>query len=84
MSLTNREIYKMSLLVVGSLGLDAQNGDTRAQNNLGVLYYLGKHRNQDYKKAAYWFKEAAEKGYAISQYNLGFMYQKEKGFSFLY
>jgi len=59
---------------------DALNGDIRAQNNLGVLYYLGKHRNQDYKKAAYWFKEAAVKGYAISQYNLGFMYQKEKGF----
>ena len=105
MSLTNREIYKMTdkslkdfgnesywadfkteIGIASSYGFppdleqDAQNGDTRAQNNLGVLYYLGKHRNQDYKKAAYWFKEAAEKGYAISQYNLGFMYQKEKGF----
>ena len=59
---------------------DALNGDIRAQNNLGVLYYLGKYRIRDYKKAAYWFKEAAEKGYAISQYNLGIMYQKEKGF----
>ncbi|MDH3392174.1 MAG: SEL1-like repeat protein, partial [Desulfobulbaceae bacterium] len=37
-----------------------------AQNNLGVLYYLGKNRDRDYKKAAYWFKQAAENGFAVS------------------
>ena len=59
---------------------EALKGEARAQNNLGVLYYLGKNRNQDYKKAADWFTAAAEKGFAISQYNLGVMYQQEKGF----
>jgi TPR repeat protein len=59
----------------------AQAENFQAQNNLAVLYYLGKNREKDYKKAAYWFKKAAEKGFAVSQYNLGLMYQQGKGLS---
>ena len=58
----------------------AQDGNVQAQNNLGVLNYVGKNRDQDYKKAAYWFEKAAEKGFAVSQYNLGLMYLHDKGF----
>jgi len=50
-----------------------------AQNNLGVLYYFGKNRDQDYRKAAYWFKKAADKGFGVSQYNLGFLYLHGRG-----
>ena len=34
----------------------AQGGNPQAQNNLGVLYYVGKNLKQDYKQAASWFK----------------------------
>jgi TPR repeat protein len=57
----------------------AHAGNFRAQNNLAVIYYLGKDRPRDYEKAAYWFMKSAEKGFAVSQYNLGLMYQKGRG-----
>lgn len=58
---------------------DAHVGNFRAQNNLAVIYYLGRNRPQNYEKAAYWFRKSAEKGFAVSQYNLGLMYQKGRG-----
>jgi TPR repeat protein len=34
---------------------------------------------KDAKQAVYWYKKAAEQGYAGAQYNLGFMYVNGKG-----
>ena len=64
-----------------ALEKDAQDGNLQAQNNLGVQYYLGRKRPQDYKNAADWFTKAAEKGFAVSQYNLGIMYLHGKYFT---
>jgi len=58
---------------------DARAEKFQAQNNLAVLYYLGRNRAKDYERAAYWFEKAAGKGFAVSQYNLGFMYLQGKG-----
>jgi TPR repeat protein len=38
-----------------------------------MLYYKGIGVDTDFKKAAMWFKRAADKGHAAAQYNLGIM-----------
>ena len=60
---------------------EAWTGNLPAQNNLGVQYYLGRNRPQDYRHAAAWFIKAAEEGFAVSQYNLGIMYLLGKYFA---
>lgn len=39
----------------------------------GMLFYKGIGVDKDFKKAAQWFRRAAEKGHAVAQYNLGIM-----------
>jgi len=39
----------------------------------GMLFYKGIGVEKDFKKAAQWFRRAAEKGHAVAQYNLGIM-----------
>jgi uncharacterized protein len=52
----------------------AEQGDARAQYNLGVMYRDGEGVPQDYKTAMKWYSLAAEQGVANAQHNLGFMY----------
>jgi uncharacterized protein len=52
----------------------ADEGNSAAQFNLGLLYYEGEGVPQNYGEAAKWFERAAEQGYASAQYNLGAMY----------
>lgn len=54
---------------------NAKAGEAEAQLVLGMCYYLAK----DYKQAVYWYKKAAEQGFAKSQYNLGLCYEKGIG-----
>jgi TPR repeat protein len=49
----------------------AEQGDVKAQANLGLCYYNGKGVGQNYKEAARWCLKAAEMGHAKAQYNLG-------------
>tara|TARA_Y100001960_G_C14697571_1_gene839816 strand:+ start:766 stop:1431 length:666 start_codon:yes stop_codon:yes gene_type:complete len=67
---------------------DAENGDAKAQTNLGVMYFTGqaiskdesgKILNTDAAKAAAWFHRAALQGNADAQYNLGLMYYFGQG-----
>ena len=51
----------------------AQQGHAGAQNNLGSLYFNGKHVEQDYKKSFELFKAASGELIA-AQYNLGLSY----------
>lgn len=44
-------------------------------NILGDQYY----NNKDFLPAAQWYRQAAELGYALGQYNLAMMYRKGKG-----
>ena len=42
--------------------LAAGNGDFKAQNNIGSLYYFGKGVDQNYDKALEWYKKLLIKG----------------------
>ncbi|MBF0152150.1 MAG: sel1 repeat family protein [Magnetococcales bacterium] len=51
----------------------AEQGNPRAQHNLGALYMEGKGVKQDSAEAARWFRLAAEQGDHLSQHNLGIL-----------
>ena len=57
----------------------AEQGDAKAQTNLGVMYAEGKGIPKDAQKAMKWFRKAAEQGLALAQYNLGVTYAFGKG-----
>ena len=54
----------------------AEQGDAKAQDDLGFMYSWGWGQgvSQDYKKAVFWYTKAAEHGVADAQYSLGSMY----------
>src|ERR1700729_2240405 len=54
----------------------ADQGDTDAQYNLGIMYFTGQGTAQDPAEAAKWFRKAAEQGDVNAQYNLGAMYDQ--------
>jgi TPR repeat protein len=57
----------------------AEQGEAKAQNNLGVMYDKGLGAAQDYAEAVKWYRRAAEQGDAGAQHSLGFMYAKGHG-----
>jgi len=56
-----------------------EQGDARAQHNLGYMYDEGQCVRQDFAEAVKWYRLAAEQGYADARYNLGFMYDTGQG-----
>ncbi len=54
----------------------AEQGNAKAQYNLGLMYRKGQGVPQDDAEAVGWWRKAAEQGHATAQYNLGFMYGK--------
>jgi len=72
----NREDYAT---VVRELFPLAQEGNPRAQRNLGRLYFLGQGVPQDYAQALTWFRRAADQGDAGAQFNLGVIYDNGQG-----
>ena len=57
----------------------AEQGNARAQNNLGAAYDYGEGVPQDYAEAVRWYRLAAEQGDALGQSNLGLMYKNGLG-----
>jgi uncharacterized protein len=57
----------------------AEEGDARAQFNVGVMYSEGQGAPQDYAEAGNWYRLSAEHGYAQAQYNLGLWYARAEG-----
>jgi tetratricopeptide (TPR) repeat protein len=57
----------------------ANEGRVWAQSDLGSLYEDGLVLPQDYAKALYWYRSAAEQGYPGAQTNLGIMYAQGYG-----
>lgn len=57
----------------------AEQGDAKAQFNLGVMYDLGQCVTQNYSFAVSWYLKAAEQGNANAQYNLALKYQTGQG-----
>ena len=48
----------------------AEQGDVRAQNNLGVRYENGQGVGKDINEAVKWYRKAAEQGDAKAKENL--------------
>ena len=57
----------------------AARGFAEAQNNLGLIYVLGRGVPQDDAEAVKWFRKAAAQGYAPAQNNLGEMRRQGRG-----
>ena len=57
----------------------AEQGNAKAQYNLGLMYKEGLGVPKDYTVAMKWYRKAAEQGLADSQYNLGVMYHEGEG-----
>ena len=57
----------------------AEQGNARAQYDLGFMHEKGQGVPKDDVEAAKWYRKAAEQGNAIAQVNLGFMYDKGQG-----
>jgi TPR repeat protein len=55
----------------------ANQGITKAQNNLAIYYYIGQGINQDTTKAIYWLTKSSIRGNSSAQFNLGLIYEKE-------
>ncbi len=57
----------------------AEQGDARAQFNLGAMYLNGWGVAQNHAEALKWYRLAAEQGAADAQFILGFMYGTGRG-----
>ena len=57
----------------------AEQGNARAQYNLGVMYANGQGVSKNNKTALKWYRLAAEQGVTRAQTNLGFMYGNGHG-----
>ena len=57
----------------------AQDGNARAQYNLGWMHANGRGIAQDFQEAIKWYTKSAEQGNVNAQYNLGRMYLLGKG-----
>ncbi len=57
----------------------AEQGNAKAQYNLGLMYFNGQGVAQDDHEAMKWFRLAAMQGNAKAQFTLGNMYYKGKG-----
>lgn len=55
---------------------NANQGDVEAQAALGYLYLAGEFVGEDYAKAEFWLKKAAEANESEAQFNLAYLYQK--------
>src|SRR6266566_2669429 len=59
----------------------AEQGDAKAEADLGSMYSQGKGVSQDYAEALRWYHKAAEQGDAKAEADLGSMYSQGKGVS---
>jgi uncharacterized protein len=59
--------------------MKAEQGDSGAQYNLGLMYAKGEGVIQDYKEAVKWYRLAADQGFFYAQNNLGLMYEHGQG-----
>ncbi|MGA2349729.1 MAG: hypothetical protein ABSF70_04780 [Terracidiphilus sp.] len=57
----------------------AEQGDVKAQVQLGLLYHQGKGLPQDYAEALRWYRKAADRDDASGQNGLGYLYFKGQG-----
>lgn len=58
----------------------ADNGDIKAQIEIGYLYLNGIYVSVDYNKAFMYYMKAAKQGNALAQYQIGRMYHNDKDY----
>jgi TPR repeat protein len=71
-----RRDYKTALALFRPL---AENGESKAQTVLGLMYSYGEGVKVDFRKAAIWYRRAAEQSYGVAQYSLAMLYLHGKG-----
>jgi len=59
----------------------AEDGNAKAQYNIGMCFENGYGVDPDYSKAVYWYRKAAEQGNADALYSFGKCYEKGYGIS---
>ncbi len=64
---------------VESLTKAAEQGNVKAQLQLGIRYFIGLAVTQNYQQSLYWYLKAAEQGSASAQLQLGGMYDDGTG-----
>ena len=64
---------------LGELRPLAEQGNARAQQLLGSIYFGGKGVSQDYAEAVKWWHLAAERGSVEAQFSLGYIYEHGEG-----
>ncbi len=57
----------------------AEQGDARAQTELGLAYFQGINVPKDTSEGVKWFRKAAEQGSPVAQNNLGVAYSQGQG-----
>jgi hypothetical protein len=57
----------------------AEQGDSKAQHLLGLMYYSGDGIIKDDKQAMYWWLKSAEQGNTQAQLDLGYLYSSNEG-----
>ena len=57
----------------------AEQGEPRAQNNLGMMYNTGMGVTKDEKEAAKWYLKSAEQNHATAEFNIAQMYENGEG-----
>ena len=68
--------YKKAYVIWSKL---AKEGDSIAQNSLGVLFQKGQGVEKNYFESYKWFKTSAEDGYTPAQVSLGYLYDQGMG-----
>jgi TPR repeat protein len=64
--------------------LAAEQGNSDAQERLGLIFYYGQGVAKDFIEAEKWYRRAAEGGVVSSQYSLALMHETGQGISVNY
>jgi Sel1 repeat len=57
----------------------AEQGDAKAEYNLGIIYGRGQGVPPDQSESTKWIRKSAQKGYAAAQFDIGLWYFKGDG-----
>jgi len=59
----------------------AKQGNSRAQYEIGVMYYIGNNKiKQNRQKAYEWLLKSAKQGFVTAQLSLGIMYEYDQNY----
>jgi len=77
--MTRRPLPVATAAGVAATRQRAEQGDAKAQADLGVMYATGEGVPRDLVEAVAWYRQAADQGWAEAQNALGSMYATGRG-----